>query len=281
MYCKNAINRSAAALLFSITLLCATGVAHAEWFADAESDAVFNSNLSRAFDKHNRKGDIAFVPHVLLGQFFQLTDSLALSLTTDAGSSVYTKYDGLNNINAGLAASLKYKHGMGAYAPWLKGYGSLKYFLYNESIRDGALFTAGLLTGKRLHERINLQLGYEHQRLHARNSLFSRLSEAASVKADFAIVDALQLMLGYSITKGDVEIYNSPDEDSGFLADTFNTPMEVYKVRGAATYTTSIGLSLAMSGHLSADFAAYFNSVHSRYKSYPGSILKAGIHYSY
>lgn len=281
MYYKNTINRSASVLLFFMTLLlCVTVTAHAEWFADAELGTVFNSNLSRAFDKHNRKGDIAFVPHVLLGQYFQLTDSLGLSLTTDANSSVYTKYDGLNNINAGMAATLKYKHGLGAHAPWLKGYGSLKYFVYRESMRDGAVFTTGLLAGKRLHERLSVQLGYEHQILHARNSLFAQLSDATSVKADFSLSDSLQLMLGYSIKRGDVASYNSPDEDSGFLANTFNTPMEVYKVR-ATTHTPSIGLSLALSGHLSADFAAYFNAVHSRDKSYPGNILKAGIHYSY
>lgn len=280
MYFRNAINRSSKVLLFFITLLCVTGVAHAEWFTDAELNAVFDNNLSRAFDKHDRKGDIAFVPHVLLGQYFQLTDSLGLSLITEAEASAYSKYDGLNNINAGMVASLKYKHGLGAYAPWLKGYGSLKYFVYNESMRDGALFTTGLMAGKRLHERINVQLGYEHQRLHARNSLFAQLSDTASVKADFSLVDSLQLMLGYSMKNGDVTFYHSPDEDSFFCSNTFNSPMEVYKAR-ATTYTASLGLSLALSNHLSAGVAAYFNSVRSGDKSYPDNILKAGIHYSY
>jgi hypothetical protein len=268
-------------LLVCVILVCTTGIADAEWFADGDFNLAYDNNLSRAFNKSNRKGDIASIPQVSLGHYFQLSDSLGLSLMAEAAAGLYAKYDALNNINAGMTASLKYKQGLGPYAPWLKGYGSVKYFDFKENLRDGALISAGLLAGKRIHERINIQLGYEHQSLRANNSLFDQLSDAASVRTEISIAGPVNLLLGYSIKRGNVAVYNSPDEESVFLVNTFHTPMEIYKIR-ATTHTISTGLDMALTGHWSAGITADFSTVRSTDGTrYPDTVLKAAIHYSF
>jgi hypothetical protein len=292
---------AATALLVGMFFLCVTGIAHAEWFADGDFNIVYDNNLSRAYDKSDRKGDSALVPHALLGQYLQLSDRLGLSLTADAAAGIYTKYQALNNVNVGMTASLKYKLGLGPYAPWLKGYASVKYFDYREDLRNGAPFITGFLAGKRIHERVNVQLGYEHESLHANNSLFDQLSDEVSVRTDLSVTSSLNLLLGYSIKKGDVAVYYSPDTDyypsnnyykskdyspswyktPVFLDDTFKTPMEIYKVR-ATTHTIFMGLDMALTDHWSAGITADFNSARSTSGSwYPDTVLRAGIHYSF
>jgi len=268
------------ALVFSLTLLCAVGVARADWFSEAALDGVYDNNLSRAVDKSDRKGDFAFAPRISLGQYDQLTDTLGFSLITDIGSGIYTRYDGLDYVNAGLTASLKYKYGLGAYAPWLKGYGTVKYFSYNESMRDGALFSAGVLAGKKIRERMDLQIGYEHENLDARNALFDRKSHAATIKAGFLLTESAQLTLGYAVKRGDVAVYAPADEDTVFSADTFHTPMEIYRVR-ATTRTISVGLNKTLDSRWWACFSADFSSVRGGGKSYPDTLLKASVRYSY
>lgn len=268
-------------LLVSASLICFTDSAGAEWFSEGDLNVVYDNNLSRALHESDRKGDTAVRPRVSLGNYFQLSDPLGLSVTANAGGDIYTEYKALNNINLGMTVSLKYKIGLGPYAPWVKGYGSVQYSDYEENIRDGASFITGFMVGKRLHERIDMKIGYEHESMHAHNSLFDQLSDAASVSTDISIIGPLHLLLGYSIKSGNVAVYYSSSARDETFYKTFHTPMEIYRAH-ATTRSISTGLDMALGYEWSVGLSAVFNDVRARHdRRYPDAVYRIGINYNF
>ncbi|MBF0558643.1 MAG: hypothetical protein HQL08_07660 [Nitrospirae bacterium] len=267
--------------LVCVSLICFAGSAGAEWLSEGDFNVVYDNNLSRSLHESDRKGDTAVRPRVSLGNYIQLSGPLGLSVTANAGGDIYTEYKALNNINLGMTVSLKYKIGLGPYAPWVKGYGSVQYSDYEENMRDGASFITGIMVGKRLHERIDIKIGYEHESMHAHNSLFDQLSDTASVRTDISVIGPLNLLLGYAIKKGNVAVYNAADADSVVIAYTFHEPMEIYKIR-AVTQTFTVGLGMPLADHLSADFSSQFSTVRGDDGSrYPDAVFRLGINYSF
>lgn len=272
-----------ATLLFLWITLFSWDVARAGWFASAEFMGVYDDNLNHSHDNSDRKGDIAYVPYISLGNYHQIAHSLEFSVMTEVESRVYQDYSGLNNASAGGLASIKYKWGLGARAPWLKGYGALRYYDYNEGIRDGLSLRAGLFAGQRVNERLDLRIGYEYENFNAHNHLFDQHNNTASIQSGFFITESLQAVFRYSIKRGDIAIYKTPDYweyDDPFIVDTFHSPMEVYKVY-ATINTISPGLYLALNRYWCAGLSDDFSVVHYSDYNYSDNSIMASIAYYY
>lgn len=276
--------RTAIALLFSLASLCMASFADAEWFADAELGTVYEDNLSRAFNKSDRESDIAFEPHATVGQHLQLSDPLGLSVTAHLKDSVYGKYYGLNNLAIGVMLSLKYKMGLGSYAPWVKVYGSATYLDYNETDRSGSLWITGFTIGKRINERAGIMADFDYESRKARNSVFNQSGNKVSLKADYLLTDIMMLSFGYAISRNDIAVSYALLPYSAYSAGdiiyTFNTPMEVERVR-ATIQTLSADANLAINGNLSVNLGIKHHDISADNHSYPDNIVSISINYSY
>ena len=276
---------SAAALLSFAMLFAVTGTAHAEWFATAEIREVYDDNVNLAVANGDRKSDASLRPSVSFGHYAQLADSTGLTVSAEVKHFNFARFSGLDNLESGLAASLKYKRGLGSYAPWIRVFGSAKYADFREDFRNGDSVRSGLSLGKRIYERVFTQIGYEYDTDSARNSRFDTRNSVVSARFDYLLTESVQTWIGYALSRGIYVIYipfsgTGPGNPGAVIVDTFKEPTNVFQIH-ATTHTLSLGASKAFASHWSADISADFADIYGRGKHYPDSLYKAGIVYAY
>jgi hypothetical protein len=257
----------------------------AEWFADAKFSAVYESNVNRAVAEQDRKSDVALVPVVTFGHYAQLAGSTGLSVSADLKYNGFARFSGLDHLESGLAASVKYKWGLGSYAPWIKVFGSGAHSDFREDFRDEDLARTGLLSGKRIHERIFAEIGYAYESGRARDSRFNTRNSVVSTKIDYLLTESVQIWIGYALGRG-IYIANLPFAGAGpsnpraVIVNTFEQPMGAFQLRATAQIL-SLGARKALTNHWSADISADFVDIYGNTRHYPDSIYKAGVVYSY
>ncbi len=295
-------------ILLFLPCLSFSGRAGAEWFADAKAGALYEDNLTRAFDDADRKKDTAFLSAVSAGYYYQLTGSDGLSLATDIKSSSYAKYSSLDNIFYGLSCALKHKIGMGTQVPWIRIYGSVSGNTYREGLKDSGIFGSGFHAGKQISPRGHVQAGYDYEKRNAKNPVFDQESSRGSVSAGYSLTKFAGLSLGYSYRYGDVAIYYAPIEEKKSAASSsappppplpyvisaggkgltqakanvgsFDTLMTAENAR-ATTHSFLLDISLALNRNFHVDFGFEHRETNAWGRNYPGNLLKAEIGYSY
>lgn len=276
---------SATALLSSAILFAVISPAHAEWFTDAEYSGVYESNVNRAIAVRDRKSDVALMPAVSLGYFAQLAGSIGLTVSADLKYSGFARFSGLDHLESGLTASLKYKWGLGSYAPWVKVFGSGAHIDYREDFRDENLVRGGLVSGKRINERISAQIGYAYESGSARDSRFDTRNGVVSARIDYLLTESVQTWIGYASGSG-TYVVNLPFAGAApfipraVVVDTFKEPMGAFQLHSTARIL-SFGASEALTSHWSADVSADFVDIFGNGRHYPDSLYKAGIVYAY
>jgi hypothetical protein len=277
--------RPAAALLFIAALFIMTSAAHAEWLIDAEFSAVYESNINGAIAGQDRKSDVALVPAVSFGHYAQPADSTSIAVSADMKYSGFARFSGLDHLESGLAASVKYKWGLGSYAPWIKIFGSGAHVDFREDFRDEDLARAGLLTGKRMYERIFAQIGYAYESGSARDSRFDTRNGIVSAKLDYLLTESVQTWIGYAFGSG-VYIANlpfsgaAPFNPRAVVVHTFQQPMGAFQLRADARIL-SLGARKTVTNHWSVDVSADFIDIFGNERHYPDSIYKVNAAYSY
>lgn len=278
------LGRSAAALLTFAMLLAVTGPAHAEWFTGAEIRGLYDDNVNLAANKQDRKGDASLLSSVSFGHYDQLAGSTLFTVSAEAKYSDFARFGGLDNLESGLTASLKYKRGLGSYAPWIRIFGSAKYADFRENIRDTDSVRTGLSLGKRIYERIFTQLGYEYEEGKARNSRFDTRTSVVSARLDYLLTESAQAWIVYALSSGMYVIYvpvsRAPNVPGAVVVDTFQDPANAFRVHATAQ-VLSLGASKALASRWSANIGADFINIYGRGRDYPDSLYKAGIVYSY
>lgn len=274
--------RPAAAAVSLAMLLAVSTTAHAEWFTGAEIRGIFDANVNLAIADQDRKSDVSLLSSVSFGHYFQLAGSTGLSVSAEAKYVDFLRFSGLDNLESGLAASLKYKKGLGSFAPWIKVFGSAKYVDYRDEFRDGNALRSGLLLGKRIFERVFTQIGYEYDTNSARNSRFGTRNSVVSARVDYLLTETVQMWAGYARSRGTYVIYviSSAPIPNAVVVDTFGGPSNAFKVL-ATTQVFSVGASKALASHWSVDISADLIDIYGRGKEYPDTVYKAGIVYSY
>jgi len=277
--------RTAAALLCIAASFIVTSAAHAEWLIDAEFIAVYESNINNAVAEKDHKSDVAMMPAVSFGHYAQPADSTSIAVSADMKYSGFARFSGLDHLESGLAASVKYKWGLGSYAPWIKIFGSGAHVDFREDFRDEDLARAGLLTGKRIYERIFAQIGYAYESGSARDSRFDTRNGIVSAKLDYLLTESVQTWIGYAFGSG-VYIANRPVSGTAppnarvFIVNTFGEPMAAFQLN-ADTQMLSFGARKTLTNRWSVAISADFIDIFGNERHYPDSIYKANAAYSY
>jgi opacity protein-like surface antigen len=279
------LRRRALVLVVGSLLAVSVSRAEAEWLADVEGGAVYEDNLSRAARASDRESDVALVASLAIGHYFQLTDATSLAVTADLGGGIYSEFDQLNNAVAGLRARLRHKFGLGAYAPWVRlvGFGGVQD--YRDDVRDAALVVVEVQAGKRLHERVDVQIGYAFDASNAEGPVFDLEGSTVSAKAWVAITPDLELTLGYAARWGGVVVHRTPVPGAPIagtarVVETFDRPTVATRI-DATTHRASVGLSYAVTPHVAANLGYEYQMSVGPRLTYPNNVLRASIGYRY
>ena len=266
-------------------LLVSVAEARAEWILDAAGGLVFETNLPRAASEADRESDVAFVPAVVAGHHFQLTDATSLAATADVRGSIYTRFEGLTNLAATVTLGIRHKLGLGALAPWFRVFATGGVLDYGDDVRDSAVLDVGLQAGKRFSERVDVKVGYTFEVLDANNRVFDGDSHTLSLSSLVGLTGALDLAIGYAVRWGDLVVHRAPvpGEPStrhSRIVDTFDTPLLANRI-DATTHFVSVALGYALTAHaaLNAGYE-YQISIGPRF-DYPNHVVRASFDYSF
>jgi hypothetical protein len=247
----------AAALLFA-----AASGANADWIREFRAEGLYNSNVSRSNRKEDRLDDFAFGASVRVGKFTHLdsTDKLRLTFTLDLDSQAYAEYDDFSNISAGATASLRYRFGLGAMAPFLRVEGGVRWTDFNDELQDGVRSNLSVVIGKRIFERLELQTGYVFDDTQTRTSLYDQQGHGFFVRVAFDLTSSTQLTAEYSLRDGEVVSYNVPPRpdlialaNTRLEVDNFGTPYVAYNL-DATTQRGAFGIHQAITRNVGVSF---------------------------
>ena len=265
----------------AIALVANAAPASAEWLLDANVEALFDSNLTRAPSGPDVRPDWAVALDASVGQFFALTGDDGLTVTLDLRGEAYDRYTGLNV--AGVGGSMVYRHklGLGWGAPWVAFVATGSYDDYRADVRTGARFDLRAEVGRRFTESFDAAVGVAYDRRFApkgepvvsgiSGKVFELTGQSAYFRMGYAIDDAWLLGLSGSIRRGDVESTSEASlpvflassaiaEDPAFNQDE----LYAYRLRGT-TSMLGAALSWALSDRSSLNFHYRYELTHSPY----------------
>lgn len=184
-------------------------------FDQAGVEIVHDDNLTRAQLGRDIKVDTAIVLSASGGPRFQLTDHGSLSLKGTLAGSKYAHYDGLDNVQAGLALAYRRKFGLGPYVPQAGLTVSATRLDHRQGLRDGWLYAAEADVAKRLSDRWALRVFARRERREAddtpdrvvpfiRANVFDLSSNSWGLAADFIPASGYVLSAGYTWHQGDI-----------------------------------------------------------------------------
>jgi hypothetical protein len=133
----------------------------AGWLDEVGIELRFDDNITRAQLDEDIKSDAVLDVSAAGGMGYQLTDNSRLSLTLSLLASAYRNYPGLNNLNAGLDLTYRWKFGFGPYVPELHLSGGATRLQYNDSMRNGWLYAGTIGLSKRLSDQAGLRIAYQ------------------------------------------------------------------------------------------------------------------------
>jgi hypothetical protein len=271
-----------------VLLLAALAVvdrADADWIADVAGGLVYEDNLSRATRPADRKSGVALTSTVSLGHHFQLGGQTSVVASADFNGSLYPEFDGLNHLASSLTLGVRHKVGLGAFAPWLRVFAAGGLLDYGDNVRDGAVVEMGAQVGKRLTDRIDVEVGYAHESVDAGNLVFNSDAHAFSLKAGVRLMGALQLTLGYTARLGDLVVHRAPSAGAARTSHervvrTFDTPLVAARI-SATTHVMSAALGYALTPHAALTLGYEYQISYGPVFNYPNHVARAGIAYSF
>jgi len=189
--------------------------ASAGWLDEVGLELRFDDNLTRAQLDRDIKSDTAAVVSAAAGTGYQLTDNGRLSLTLTLSGSAYRRYEGLNNLNAGLELAYRWKFGLGPYVPELRLSGSATRLDYQDAPRDGWLYLGEIAIAKRLSDRSGIRIAYQVERRESdmvadrlrptiAADVFDLTSHNLIFGGDYSLNPEYVLAAAYTIRDGDI-----------------------------------------------------------------------------
>ncbi len=133
----------------------------AEWIAFTQMEFFHIDNINNSpwqFDEE--KTDGVWTALLSLGRIYQLGESTRLSATTDFSHQLHNEFRRLDNSRVGGSLTLSKKLGLGPSTPWIQGGFSVANTFSRSDVRDGQVYSASVRLGKRIAERVDLDLGY-------------------------------------------------------------------------------------------------------------------------
>ena len=267
-------------------LLLATS-APADWVLDLRTDVLYDDNLSHSNREADERDDGSNGAAIHAGRFDQLTDDLRLAVTADVAARTWWQYGDFNEVAAGGTASLRYRFGLGALAPFLRVEGSAAYAAVEDELQAGGRYRAGVTIGKRLTERLALDLSYGYEQREGRLRVFEQKGHTLSVRAAFDLTSTTQVSAGYQVRWGEVVSYAMPPRpDVVALANarlpvrTFGDPYVAYNL-DARTHTFWCGLSQALTDWLAVSVRYEHQATARGHLHYRNNLFTAAIDASF
>jgi hypothetical protein len=252
-----------------LPLVCGLHAADAAagWLDEAGLELRFDDNLTRAQLDRDIKSDTALLVSAAAGTGYQLTDNGRLALSFTLSGAAYQRYRGLDNVNAGLGLTYRWKLGLGPYVPELRFSGSATRLDYRDAARDGWLYVAEIGIAKRLSDRAGLRMAYQVEQRKSDTvadrvlpaiaaDVFDLKSRNVTLGGDYSIDPEYVLSAAYTVRDGDIvstTLRNLPIflVSDAIAADTvFGPDRFAYKLK-AVTRGVSLGVSRLIGGQAS------------------------------
>lgn len=257
----------------------------ADWVRDFKTEGLFNDNVTRANRDADVRDDFAFGASARVGRFEQ-SGAWRLTLTGDFDSQLWSRFDDFDHVSAGATAAVRYKFGLGTKAPFVRIEGSARFADFRQDEQDGWRTRTAIVAGKRLTERLGVELGYRFDEVRANHRLFDQEGHSFSLRAAFDLTASTQLTAGYTLRRGDVISYARPPRpDLLALAHTsrevatFGEPFIAYNL-DATSHTFSIGVSQAITQHFGVSVRYERQETSRSHISYLNNVVVAGLHIS-
>lgn len=287
--CKDAVVRrqrfsrwKACAVL--LLLLTGSSRVQGDWIRDFRGEFSYNDNLSNSNRSADQRDDFSWSGQAHFGRFDELIDGLRLTMTADLDAEAFGNYEDFNHLILGSTASLRYRFGLGAMAPFVRVEASGGYANFEQNLRDGGRYRAGLTVGKRLTERLAFDASYFFEDIGGRIRLFDQCSNTFALSASFDLTRTTRLTAGYEFRAGEVISYAVPPRpDIVALAnarrsvDTFGRPYVAYNL-DAATHGLQIGVSQALTQSVSLNARYEWQHTSRAQLDYYNNILRISIH---
>jgi hypothetical protein len=147
-----------------LAALLVTGTrAQAQAFADIQAELLHNDNLTRSERAIDVKEDSAAALTATGGIRLRPGTYTGLTLSGTLNRTQFRRYTGLSSWEAGLAANLSHKFGIGDLAPTLSVELGVARNEYNRGLRDAWIYRADLRLQKRLTDTLNLSGGLRYE----------------------------------------------------------------------------------------------------------------------
>lgn len=272
------------ALVFALLV----STARADWRIEAETGALYESNLSNSDRAADAKDDFAWQSALQIGNALQLNRDMRLNLGLDLREQVWARFDAFNHLAPGGSAGLRYRFGLGRTAPWLLVEDHVAYSFFKEDGRSGIENRFRVRGGFGLTSRLALEAAYTMDDFAARDRFWDLTGNSGSIRLTFAATSSLQLGLGYSYRAGQVISYALPPRPDivGLTADlesvnSFGSPpYTAYHLRGNShTLSASVGYSLGQ--HLSIQINYEFRQTSSGPLDYDNHLVEAKFAFVY
>jgi hypothetical protein len=206
--------------LLGLLIIGISPAAHADWRVEGETGFIYESNLSNSNRSADMQDDWAWRNEVRLANGLQLARDWRLIVAADCGSTLWAEFDGFDEVGAGLAATLRYRFGLGAQAPWISLGERIGYDSFREESRSGWDESLRLRAGVSVSSRLALEAGYTFENMAATGDFFDLQSHRADVRAIFDLTSSLQIGVGYAFRSGDVISYAVPPRPDIFQIAT-------------------------------------------------------------
>jgi len=262
--------------------------ARADWRIDADTGALYESNLSNSDRAADEKDDFAWQSNLQLGNGFQLTRDLRLNLAADLRGQIWDRFDAFNNVAPGGIAGLRYRFGLGHAAPWVLLEDHIAYAFFEENGRSGLENRLRVRGGLGFGDRIALEAAYTFDDFEAKDRFWDLSGNSGSIRLTFDVTSSLQVGLGYSYRDGDVISYALPPRPDVFAlssdsepVSTFGRPLyTAYRLRGSSNaVSASLGYALGKSFSVQASYE--FRHTSSGPLEYENHLVEAKVSFAY
>jgi hypothetical protein len=263
--------------------------ARAEWRFDAETGAVYDSNLSNSDRDQDVKDDWAWKSDLRLQDALQLTRDLRINFGADLRGEVWDRYGAFNEIGPGAIVGARYRFGLGRGAPWILLENRFGYDRFQDTDQSGYDDTIDLRAGFAVSDRVALEAGYTFENFAAPNDFYDQQSHRAGARMIIDVTSALQLAVGYTYREGDVIAYAVPprpdiarfaierEEVTTFGTNPFYT---AYKFVGR-THEVSISAGYALTKNFSVQVSYEYAMTFHDPINYQNHVVEAKVAFAY
>jgi hypothetical protein len=174
------------------------------FFSQVQTRLVNDSNKSRAAAPSDQFRDAFLQSQITLGRRAQVNSNDRMSLALNIRNETCREYTGLNNTGFNLTADWVHKFGIGRSAPAVRIFAGAEHLEFDDPIRDGSEYTAGIMAFKPISNAISITAMYTlDNRTAANDTVYFGNGHTAGGALSIGLPRHATLTFGYAQRKGD------------------------------------------------------------------------------